>query len=331
MILKRKAYKKLLDWKKESAGSSALLVKGARRVGKSYICEQFGKAEYKSVILIDFTNAAKEVKDIFLNESSDLDVLFSKLSVYYKTRLYVRESLFIFDEVQSFPRARELIKYLVADGRYDFVETGSLISIRQNVQDITIPSEEEELEVHPLDFEEFLWALGDESTVPFMQTCYSELTPFGQALHRKIMNDFRQYLLVGGMPQSVLEYVKEKDFAASDRVKKRILTLYRNDITKYAAGYEGKVAAIFDAIPGQLSKKEKKYKLSSISKDARLREYEEAFMWLSDGMISNPCFNATNPNIGLALSFDHSTVICRHRPAASHSPVYFRECVLFAY
>jgi predicted AAA+ superfamily ATPase len=297
----------MLNWKKESKGSTALLVKGARRVGKSYVCEQFGKAEYKSVIIIDFTNVANEVKDIFLNESIDLDVLFSKLSTYYNVRLYNRESLLIFDEVQRFPRARELIKYFVADGRYDFIETGSLISIRQNVQDIMIPSEEESFEMHPLDFEEFLWALGDETTAPFLEECYTKKAPLGQALHRKIMNDFRRYLLVGGMPQSVLEYVKEKDFAASDRAKKRILTLYRNDITKYAFGYEGKVAAIFDAIPGQLSKKEKKYRLSALSKDARLREYEEAFMWLSDGMISNPCFNATNPNVGLALSFDHST------------------------
>jgi len=267
----------------------------------------FGKAEYRSVICIDFSNAAKEVKDYFNNESNDLDVFFSKLSAFYATRLYKRESLFIFDEVQRFPRARELIKHLVADGRYDFIETGSLISIKQNVKDILIPSEEDEMEMYPLDFEEFLWALGNATTFPFIQSCYEEKRTLGQALHRKVMNDFRQYMLVGGMPQSVLAYIKEKDYAAADKEKKRILALYRNDITKFATGYESKVTAIFDELPGQLSKKEKKFKLSSISKDARFRVYEDAFMWLADGMVVNPCFNATDPNVGLSLSFDHST------------------------
>jgi len=307
MILKRKIYDALCNWKKTSNGTTALLVKGARRVGKSYICEQFGKAEYKSAISIDFTNIASEVKDYFYNDTYDFDNFFSKLSSYYRIRLYKRDSIIIFDEVQRFPRARELIKHLVADGRYDYIETGSLLSIKQNVQDITLPSEEEEIELHPMDFEEFLWALGDDLTVPFMQSCYEQLTPLGAALHRRVMNDFRQYMLVGGMPQSVLAYLKDRDFAASDRAKKRILALYRNDVAKYAKGYESKVIAIFDGLPGQLSKKEKKYTLASLGKDARFREYEDAFMWLSDGMISNPCFNTTDPNIGLALSFEHST------------------------
>jgi len=307
MVLKRKIYCELLKWKKESNGSTALLIKGARRVGKSFICVLFGKTEYRSMICIDFSNAAMEVKDYFNNDSNDLDVFFSKLSAFFNIRLYKRESLFIFDEVQRFPRARELIKHLVADGRYDYIETGSLISIRQNVKDILIPSEEDEVEMHPMDFEEFLWAIDNETAVPFLRSCYEEKKPLGQALHRKVMNDFRQYLLVGGMPQSVLAYVKEKDYAAADKEKKRILALYRNDITKYAIGYESKVTAVFDTLPGQLSKKEKKFKLSSINKDARFRVYEDAFMWLTDGMICNPCFNATNPGIGLALSFDHTT------------------------
>ena len=284
-----------------------MLISGARRVGKSFLCEQFGKNEYKSMIIIDFGNAPKEIKDIFESDSSDLDIFFAKISAFYRIRLYQRESLIVFDEVQMFPKARQLLKYLVADGRFDYIETGSLLSLKQNVQDIVIPSEEEELEMFPMDFEEFMWSLGDEVTVPFLRTCFEQKKPLGQALHRKVMNDFRQYLIVGGMPQAIMEYITHKDFAKADKVKKQILTLYRNDIAKYAGGYKSKVTAIFDALPGQLSKKEKKYKLSSIGKDARLRSYEDAFMWLSDGMIVNPCFNATDPNVGLAMSGDHAT------------------------
>ena len=307
MIIKRKAYQKLLDWKNKRGGKSALLLCGARRVGKSFLCEQFGKNEYKSMILIDFANISKEIIDVFENESADLDLFFEKISAYYRTPLYTRESLVVFDEVQLYPKARQLIKYLVADGRYDFMETGSLLSIKRNVKDIVIPSEEERLDMFPLDFEEFLWVLGDETTVPFMQRCFEQKKPLGQAMHRKTMNDFRRYMLIGGMPQAVLEYIKEKDFAAVDEVKRGILTLYRNDVSRFARGYESKVNAIFDEIPGQLSKKEKKYKLSSIDKDARMRSYEDAFMWLDDAMIVNPCFNATDPNVGLALSRDHAT------------------------
>ena len=306
-VLKRKAYQKLLDWKQESNGTTALLLDGARRVGKSFLCRQFGENEYKSMILIDFGNIAKEITELFENESSNLDLFFAKLSAYYRVPLHKRESLIVFDEVQCFPRARQLIKYLVADGRYDYLETGSLISLKQNVKDIIIPSEEEHLELFPLDFEEFLWALGDETTTPLLRICFEQRQPLGQALHRKIMNDFRQYILVGGMPQVVSEYLKEKDFAAADKIKKRILTLYRNDVAKFASGYESKVLAIFDEVPGQLSKKEKKYRLSSINKDARQRNYEDAFIWLSEAMVVNPCFNATDPNIGLALSSDHTT------------------------
>ena len=307
VVLRRKIYDDLLCWKKASNGSSALLLSGARRVGKSYICRMFGETEYKSMILIDFSNIPDKVKSVFENDRTDLDMFFSKISAYYNTVLYARQSLIVFDEVQLYPPARQLIKHLVSDGRYDFIETGSLISIKQNVKDILIPSEETELEMHPLDFEEFLWAMGDEATTTFLRHCFEGLTPLGQALHHKVMNDFRQYMLVGGMPQAVKAYAGGKDFRAADSEKKSILKLYRNDITKYAAGYKGKVTAIFDALPGQLSKKEKKYKLSSVVKNARLRDYENAFMWLADGMIANPCFNATEPNVGLALSLDHST------------------------
>lgn len=309
-MLKRKIYDELVAWKNNSNGSTALMIDGARRVGKSFIAEEFAKAEYKSHILIDFGNAPKDIIDLFINDSADIDLFFAKLAAFYSTALHRRESLIIFDEVQQFPRARQLIKYLVADGRFDYLETGSLIRLKKNVQDIIIPSEEEHIEMFPLDFEEFLWAMEDEATYPLIKRCFETKKPLGSALHRKIMNDFRQYILVGGMPQSVLAYMNGKDFEASDTAKRRILKLYRDDIAKFAAGYEDKVYALFDGIPGQLSKKEKKYKLSSLGKQARFRNYEDSFIWLDEAMIVNACFNATDPHVGLALSADNSTQKC---------------------
>ena len=309
-MLRRRIYDVLLAWKKRSAGSTALMIDGARRVGKSFLCDQFAKNEYKSHIVIDFGNAPKDILDLFENDSSNLDLFFAKLSAFYSKALYKRESVIIFDEVQQFPRARQLIKYLVADGRYDFIETGSLIRLKKNVQDIIIPSEEEHVEMFPLDFEEFLWALDDTSTIPLIKQCFDAKTPLGQALHRKTMNDFRQYLLVGGMPQAVLEYARTRDFKAVDAAKRRILRLYRDDVSKFAKGYEDKVFAIFDGIPGQLSKKEKRYTLASISKQARFRSYEDSFVWLGEAMIVNNCYNVTDPNIGLALSADYATQKC---------------------
>lgn len=309
-MLKRKIYGELLDWKRKSDGKTALLIDGARRVGKSYIVEMFARNEYKSHIMIDFGNAPQDILDMFIHESADLDLFFAKLSAFYSTALYKRESLIVFDEVQQFPRARQLVKYFVADGRYDFIETGSLIRLKKNTEDIIIPSEEEHKELFPMDFEEFLWAMGDEATVPMIRRCFETKTPLGQALHRKVMNDFRQYVLVGGMPQSVLAYQNGKDFEASDEAKRRILRLYRDDVSKFAEGYEEKVYAVFDGIPAQLSKKEKKYKLSSINKNARFRAYEDSFIWLNEAMVVNACFNTTDPNVGLALSADHSTQKC---------------------
>lgn len=306
-VLKRKIYNKLLEWKTTSKGSSALMIDGVRRVGKSFLCKEFAQNEYKTYILIDFGNISNELLELFTDDTSNLDLFFTKLSVLFSTPLYNRESIIIFDEVQQFPKARQLIKYLVSDGRYDFIETGSLIRLKKNVQDIIIPSEEEHLEMFPLDFEEFLWALGDTTTIPFVKQCFETLSPLGQTLGRKIMTDFRQYLLVGGMPQAVLAYTQTKDFETVDTIKRRILTLYRNDISKFASGYEDKVFAVFDGIPAQLSKKDKKYTLSSLSKTARFRNYEDTFIWLSEAMIANSCFNATDPNIGLALSADYST------------------------
>ncbi len=308
--MKRKIYARLLEWKEKDNGSCAILLDGARRVGKSYIAEQFAKNEYRSYLLIDFAHLPREVKEIFENDINDFDLFFNKLSAYYRVMLYRRESLIVFDEVQRYPAARELIKYLVADGRYDYLETGFLISLRMNVEDIVIPSEEEHVEMFPMDFEEFLWAMGDETTVPLLKQCYEELRPLGQALHRRVMNDFRQYMLVGGMPQAVDAYIRTKNFEETDRIKKRILTLYREDITKFAKGYEAKVLAVFDEMPSQLSKTEKKYKLSSIDKEARFRDYENTFMWLSEAMIVNNCYNATDPSVGLSMSGEHSTRKC---------------------
>jgi hypothetical protein len=307
MELRRKAYQKLLKWKNESRGKTALLLEGARRVGKTHICRQFGNNEYKSAILIDFSDVAEEIKWLIENKGEDWDLFFSRLSIYYNTPLYKRDSLIIFDEVQLFPVARQRLKALVADGRYDYIETGSLLSIKQNVKDILIPSEEDRLEMHPLDFEEYLWAMGDEAITPFLQDCFNRTVPVGSAVHRRTMEAYRQYLLVGGMPQAVLAYLDNRDFGTADKEKKRILELYRNDIAKYAMGYEKRVVETFDAIPGQLSKAEKRFKLSSISKAARQREYGDAFMWLVDAMIVNHCFNSTDPHVGLALSSDRAT------------------------
>lgn len=309
-MLKRKIYNELLDWKNKSNGATAIMIDGARRVGKSFIAEEFARNEYKSYIMIDFGKAPNDVLELFENDSYDLDLFFAKLAAFYSTVLHKRNSLIIFDEVQQYPKARQFIKYLVADGRFDYLETGSLIRLKKNVQNIIIPSEEDHIEMFPLDFEEFLWAMGDEATYPLIRQCFESKIPLGASLHRKIMNDFRQYILVGGMPQSILAYRDGKNFEASDTAKRRILKLYRNDVAKFAEGYEDKVFAVFDNIPEQLSRKEKKYKLSSLSKQARFRTYEDSFIWLNEAMIVNACFNATDPHIGLALSADSTTQKC---------------------
>lgn len=310
MHIRRKTYDLLLDWKNRSKGRTAILIDGARRVGKSYLAEEFGKKEYRSFITINFAHTTPAVRDIFENDFMDLDLFFSKLSVLNGVVLYRRESLIIFDEVQRFPKARELIKFLVADGRYDYIETGSLISIKHSVREIVIPSEEEHIYLHPLDFEEFLWALGDETTACFIRDRFEKLEPLGNAVHRKVMNSFRQYMLIGGMPQAVVAYVESKDFEVADRAKKMILDLYRQDISKFADGYEMKVTSIFDRIPAQLSKREKKFNITSLSKDSRTRNYEDAFMWLADGMIINQCFNATDPTVGLSMNLGLSSQKC---------------------
>lgn len=309
-MMKRKIYTTLLDWKERRAGKTALLIDGARRVGKSYIVEAFAKKEYRSYILIDFFTASQDVKDLFENYLHDLDTFFLFLSNYYQVKLYPRETLIIFDEVQEFPRARSAIKYLVADGRYDYIETGSLMSIKKNVQDALIPSEEHHVNLYPMDFEEFLWALGDDMLMPFIKERFEKKQPLGPALHRKAMDLFRQYLIVGGMPQAVKEFVESRDFDEVDRVKRDILTLYRADMMKHAQGYEIKVARVFDEIPAQLQKHERKFKLADLEKNARMRDYEDALFWLDDAMIVNTCYNSTAPNIGLKLNMDRLTLKC---------------------
>ena len=310
IVLKRKLYENLIAWKNKSNGTTALMIDGARRVGKSFLCKEFANNEYESYIIIDFGNISPEITNLFTNETSNLDLFFLKLSAFYGISLQERKSLIVFDEVQQFPKARQLIKYLVADGRFDYIETGSLIRLKKNVQDIIIPSEEEHIEMFPLDFEEFLWAMGDTATPESIKKCYHDRIPLGQSLHRKTMNDFRQYMLIGGMPQAVVSYIESKSFEKADIIKRRILDLYRQDVAKFATGYEDKVYAVFDNIPSQLTKKEKKYTFSSISKNARFRNYEDSFIWLNESMIVNACYNATDPNVALALSADHATQKC---------------------
>ena len=308
--MKRKIYEKLVKWKNESNGKSAILIDGARRVGKSYIAKDFAENNYKSYILIDFNKAPEDVKKLFDIYLDDLDSLFLYLSNYYNVQLYERDTLIIFDEVQLYPRARSAIKYLVEDGRYDYMETGSLVSIKENVNDILIPSEEQHINMYPMDFEEFLWAMDNVSMMDLIRKCYDEKKPLGQLLHRKAMDYFRQYVIVGGMPQAVLEYSLTKDFNKVDQVKRNIINLYRSDIKKHAGKYSLKVESIFDEIPAQLQRHEKKFKITSLDKEARLRDYEESFLWLNDAMIVNNAYNTTEPSIGLSLNMDNTSYKC---------------------
>ena len=310
MFMKRKIYNEILSWKNESNGKTALLIEGARRVGKSYIVEEFAKENYKSYILIDFSKVPKAVTDLFENYLDNLDYLFTYLSEYFGIKLYERESLIIFDEIQFCPRARGAIKHLVANGKYDYIETGSLISIKKNVKDILIPSEEEKLKMYPFDFEEFLWAMGNDILMDYIKDCYNNKKPLGQALHRKAMDFFKEYLIVGGMPQAVEMYSKTRDFEKVDKIKRNILNLYREDIRKYAEDLNLKVEQIFDMIPSQLQKHEKKFNISDLDENARYRNFEGAFYWLTDACLVNIAYNTTEPNIGLGQRIDNNTLKC---------------------
>lgn len=309
-MLKRKAYQGLVDWKNRARGTTALLIEGARRVGKSTLAEEFGKNEYKTCLVIDFFRASDEVKSLFHDFAHDLDALFSYLSGIYGVTLYERDSLIILDEIQFFPFARGMVKYFVEDGRYDYIETGSLISIKLNTQDILIPSEEVPFELNPFDFEEFLWALDEEPLAKAIKNAYNDSTPLPDVLHKKALRLFREYMLVGGMPAPVVAYIEHRDFSAAEEKKLQIITLYRNDIARFARGYEYKVTSVLDEIPAQLAKHEKKFSLSSLEGDPRMRTYEEAFFWLADAYIANLCFNTTDPHVGLKASEDNATLKC---------------------
>ncbi len=311
MVLQRKIYKQLLDWKNNSAATKALLVEGARRIGKSTIVEEFGKTEYKSYLLIDFNDASKVITDAFDKYLGDLDSFFLILSTEYNVTLYPHESLIIFDEIQKFPKARQSIKKLVKDGRFHYIETGSLVSIKENVKDITIPSEERHIKMFPMDFEEFCLALGEQKLIEYIRLCFVERKPLEENFHHKAMLLFKQYMLVGGMPKPVSEYIeKGRSFAAADAEKRDILTLYQADINKADVTYRSKVASIFEQIPAFLSQHEKRVRLSNVEKNSTYPMYQDTFFWLGDSMIANECFNCTDPNVGLSLNEDRTSVKC---------------------
>ena len=301
MLFKRKLYDKMLQWKQERDGKTALLIKGARRVGKSTLAEEFARREYESHILIDFTEASQEVKDLF-DDISDLDNVLFQLQYHYNTRLTVRKSVIIFDEVQDCPKARQAIKKLVKDHRYDYIETGSLISIKKNTKNIRIPSEETRLELFPMDYEEFRWALGDTVTVEMLREAYEGRRPLGDGVTRKLMRDFRLYMLVGGMPQAVSEYIASNNLSAVDSVKREIIDLYADDFRKIDP--TGKATKMFYAIPGQLNKNASRYQISSVIEQGKKDRMEELLQNMEDSKVVLFSHHADDPNVGLALHKD---------------------------
>ncbi len=310
MEINRKIYSKIMEWKQTCNGTKALLIEGARRIGKSTVAEEIGKKEYKSYILIDFNKVNKKILEAFDN-LTNLDIFFQTLSLEYNVRLYPRESLIIFDEIQKFPLARQAIKYLVADGRYDFIETGSLISIRENVENITLPSEERRLKMYPLDFEEFMVYMKEEILYEYIMECFAKKQALEQSMHAKAMHLFKEYMLVGGMPQAVLAFAKNgRDFAMADIEKRDILELYRDDIKKAAKKYNSRVSALFDNIPAYLSTHEKKIVLKDIEEGATFDRYDEPLFWLDDSMMCNLCYKCNDPNVGFALNKNDSAVKC---------------------
>ena len=300
ITFKRKLYQNLLDWKRNRNGRTAVLVEGARRIGKSTLVEAFAKQEYRSYILVDFSKASSEIFNLF-NDISDLDYIFLRLQLIYNVRLYERESVIIFDEVQLQPLARQPIKHLVADGRYDYIETGSLLSIRKNVRNIVIPSEETKLRMNPMDYEEFRWAMGDTVTVPLLQKAFADRLPLKEA-HRKLMRDFRLYMLVGGMPQAVSEYLETNNLNSVDVVKREILDLYFSDFHRIDPS--GRVSMMFEAVPAELNRNSSRYRVSNAVKDARNDRMNEYLADLVSSMTVNISYNVSDPNIGLSQSKD---------------------------
>lgn len=306
MTFKRKIYDKLLKWKELSAGTSAILLEGASRIGKSTIVEQFARNEYDDFMILDFARESEDVKNNFVQNMDDLDTFFRNLFLLKGKSLKGKKCALIFDEVQLFPLARQAIKYLVQDGRYEYIETGSLISIRKNVKDILIPSEEYRIKMYPMDFEEYLWAVGDMVTYDAIKNAYEKRKPLGDAIHRKIMKTFRNYMVVGGMPQAVSAFVEGKTFAQIDFIKRNILHLYEEDLAKYDIDNTQKASVIFKTIPEQLENKNSHFKFSVIDKNARYRDYVDAVSFIAESMIGNECINVTKPEIALELFADRS-------------------------
>ncbi len=299
IYFKRKMYDTMLAWKKDYDGTCALMIQGARRVGKSTLAEAFARNEYKSYIFIDFSVASKDVFELF-NDISDLDFLFLRLQSIYNTDLYERESVIVFDEVQLQPKARQAIKHLVKDRRYDYIETGSLISVMARSSGIIIPSEEMVVNLYPMDYEEFRWALGDKVSVPLLREFFDRKLPLGAAAHRKQMRDFRLYMLVGGMPQAVAEYIKTNNFAAVDLVKRRIIAIYETDFGKIDD--TGRAKAMYDAIPSQLSRNAMRYHVKSVIPDDKINNIGGTVRKMEDSMTVNVTYHSDDPNVGLALT-----------------------------
>ncbi|MBQ6834385.1 MAG: ATP-binding protein [Lachnospiraceae bacterium] len=306
MIFKRKVYNKLLEWKSLSAGTSAVLLEGARRIGKSTIVEEFAKNEYDDYMILDFAKENKDVRNNFIENMDNLDTFFRNLFLLKGRSLKGKNCVLIFDEVQLFPTARQAIKYLVADGRYEYIETGSLISIKKNVRDILIPSEEYKIKMYPMDFEEYLWATGDSITFETIKSAFTERKPLGDAIHRRIMKTFRTYMAVGGMPQAVDAFVSGKTFAQIDFVKRNILRLYEDDLAKYDIENREKASVIYKTIPEQLENKNSHFKFSLVDKNARYQNYVDAVSFVAESMIGNECINVTKPEVALELFADRS-------------------------
>ena len=299
-IFKRKLYDRLLKWKNERQGRTAILVEGARRVGKSTLVEEFAKNEYESFILVDFNQAPKYIKDLF-DDTTSLNNIFMRLQQHYQVTLEPRKSLIVFDEVQKCPQARQAIKYLVKDGRYDYIETGSLISIKKNTQDITIPSEEERVTMYPLDYEEFRWVLGDNISLKIIKQLFESRTPLDVS-HRKAMNDFRLYMLIGGMPQAVNTYLETNNLSLVDQTKREIIRLYLDDFQKIDS--TGNIERLFLNIPAQLSRNISRYQPYSVVGDKSESKMVEMLQALSESKTALFCYNCTDPNVGMSLTKD---------------------------
>lgn len=302
-MFKRKIYSKMLNWKQESDGKTALLIEGARRIGKSTVVEEFAKKEYESYILIDFAKASSDVKALF-DDISDLNYLFLQLQLQYRVDLHERKSVIIFDEVQLCPKARQAIKALVEDHRYDYIETGSLISIKKNVKDILIPSEERRLNMYPMDYEEFLWAVGDQTTFSLLAKCYEAKTGLGDNGNRKQLRQFRLYMLVGGMPQAVQTYIETNNFRKVDEIKRDILNLYESDFAKIDA--TGRLAMLFDAIPAELNKNAARYQVNSVLGGEKIEKVLELIAELKDSKTVLVSYNVNDPNAGMSNTKDLS-------------------------